>query len=60
MKFGIELSDYKLFWDIRDNGVGRQWSQALINNFLGPESYVPKTQPLNKTNVFYGWSMYNR
>tara|TARA_R100001377_G_scaffold27830_1_gene14973 strand:- start:267 stop:1274 length:1008 start_codon:yes stop_codon:yes gene_type:complete len=53
MKFGIELSDYKLFWDIRDNAVGRQWSQALINNFLGPESYVPKTHPLNKTDLYF-------
>jgi len=53
MKFGVELSNYKLFWDIRDNAVGRQWSQALKSNFLMPSSHEPKTHPLDKVDLYF-------
>lgn len=47
-----ELEPQMIYLNIRDNAIGKQWTDALIKNILGNDSLIPKTHPLDKLDSY--------
>lgn len=47
-----ELEPLTIYFNIRDNAIGKQWTDALIKNIVGNDSLIPKTHPLDKIDNY--------
>ena len=48
------LEPLQLYFNIRDNALGKQWQEAFIKNVVGNDSLIPEDHPLNKLETHWG------
>ena len=47
-----KLEPLTIYFNIRDNAIGKQWTDSLIKNIVGNDSLIPKTHPLDKIDNY--------
>ena len=48
------LEPLQLYFNIRDNALGKQWQEAFIKNIVGNDSLIPEGHPLDKLDSHFG------
>ena len=48
------LEPLQLYFNIRDNALGKQWQEVLIKNFFSKDSLMPEDHPVDKLESHWG------